>query len=78
MAAAAVMRPEEERLFHGQPKGFPLGDFAVEDVMLPEVLHETLKAISRSCHQLVQRQAACGLRQTGPQPSDCCRMRTWA
>ena len=37
MAAAAVMRPEEERLFQGQPKGFPLGDFAVEDVMLPEV-----------------------------------------
>ena len=36
MAAAAVMRPEEERLFQGQPKGFPLGDFAVEDVMLPE------------------------------------------
>ena len=35
-AVAAPLRPEEERLFEGQPKGFPLDGFALEDVMLPE------------------------------------------
>lgn len=30
------LRPDEERLFQGQPKGFPLGDFHIDDVMLPE------------------------------------------
>ncbi|KAK9801869.1 hypothetical protein WJX73_004633 [Symbiochloris irregularis] len=30
------LRPEEEKLFLGQPKGFPFDDFALEDVMLPE------------------------------------------
>ena len=30
------LRPNEEKLFEGQPKGFPLGDFNLEDVMLPE------------------------------------------
>ncbi|CAK0783331.1 hypothetical protein CVIRNUC_006530 [Coccomyxa viridis] len=36
MATAAFLRPEEEKLFEGQPKGFPFGDFNLEDVMLPE------------------------------------------
>ena len=30
------LRPNEEKLFEGQPKSFPLGDFNLEDVMLPE------------------------------------------
>ena len=30
------LRPGEEKLFEGQPKGFPFGDFDVMDVMLPE------------------------------------------
>jgi translation initiation factor 3 subunit B len=30
------LRPGEEKLFEGQPKGFPFGDFDLEDVMLPE------------------------------------------
>ena len=32
------LRPDEERLFEGQPRGFPLGDYKtyLEDVMLPE------------------------------------------
>lgn len=30
------LRPDEEKLFAGQPKGFPLGDFNIDDVMLPE------------------------------------------
>jgi hypothetical protein len=36
MAAMQVLKPDEEKLFHGQPKGFPFGDFDLEDVMLPE------------------------------------------
>lgn len=35
-AVLGPLRPEEERLFEGQPRGFPLEDFALEDVMLPE------------------------------------------
>ena len=31
-----VLRPDEEKLFEGQPKGFPLGGFNIDDVMLPE------------------------------------------
>lgn len=31
-----VLRPGEEKLFEGQPRGFPFGDFDVMDVMLPE------------------------------------------
>jgi translation initiation factor 3 subunit B len=34
--AAITLRPEEEKLFEGQPKGFPFGDFNYDDVMLPE------------------------------------------
>ncbi len=32
------LRPDEEKLYEGQPKGFPLGDYKsyLEDVMLPE------------------------------------------
>lgn len=32
------LRPDEERLFRGQPNGFPLGDYNtyLQDVMLPE------------------------------------------
>lgn len=30
------LRPEEEKLFLGQPKGFPFQEFSLEDVMLPE------------------------------------------
>ena len=32
------LRPDEEKLYEGQPKGFPLGDYQsyLEDVMLPE------------------------------------------
>ena len=33
---ADVLRPGEEKLYEGQPRGFPVGDFDVEDVMLPE------------------------------------------
>jgi translation initiation factor 3 subunit B len=33
---AVVLRPDEEKLFEGQPKGFPFGDFDIDDVMLPE------------------------------------------
>jgi hypothetical protein len=33
---AGPLRPEEEKLFEGQPKGFPLDGFEIEDVMLPE------------------------------------------
>lgn len=29
------LRPDEEKMFVGQPKGFPLGDFDINDVMLP-------------------------------------------
>ncbi len=36
MAAAAALRPDEEKLYEGQPRGFPLEGFQVEDVMLPE------------------------------------------
>ncbi|PRW39159.1 Eukaryotic translation initiation factor 3 subunit B [Chlorella sorokiniana] len=32
----ATLRPEEEKMFEGQPRGFPFGDFDLEDVMLPE------------------------------------------
>lgn len=31
-----ALRPEEEKMFEGQPKGFPFGDFDIADVMLPE------------------------------------------
>lgn len=31
-----TIRPEEAKLFEGQPSGFPFGDFDIEDVMLPE------------------------------------------
>lgn len=30
------LRPDEEKLFEGQPKGFPLGEFNLDDVMLPD------------------------------------------
>ena len=30
------LRPDEEKLFEGQPRGFPLSDFNIDDVMLPE------------------------------------------
>lgn len=33
---AAALRPDEEKLYEGQPKGFPFGQFELEDVMLPE------------------------------------------
>ena len=33
---ASVMRPGEEKIFEGQPRGFPFGEFDVADVMLPE------------------------------------------
>ncbi|KAK9836110.1 hypothetical protein WJX81_002073 [Elliptochloris bilobata] len=36
MAAAGVLQPGEEKLFEGQPKGFPFEGFQLEDVMLPE------------------------------------------
>ncbi|BDA47339.1 Eukaryotic translation initiation factor 3 subunit B [Coccomyxa sp. Obi] len=36
MATAMLLRPEEERMFEGQPKGFPFEGFHMEDVMLPE------------------------------------------
>lgn len=34
--ASIALRPDEEKLFQGQPKGFPFGDFDISDVMLPE------------------------------------------
>lgn len=34
--AFAPLTSAEERLFEGQPKGFPLGGFDLDDVMLPE------------------------------------------
>ncbi|KDD76724.1 eukaryotic translation initiation factor eIF2A [Helicosporidium sp. ATCC 50920] len=33
---AAALRADEELMYEGQPKGFPFGNFNVEDVMLPE------------------------------------------
>ncbi len=36
MANVIALRPDEERRFEGQPKGFPFDGFKVEDVMLPE------------------------------------------
>lgn len=30
------LRPDEEKMFFGQPKGFPLADFEINDVMLPD------------------------------------------
>ena len=41
MSVLGPLRPDEEKMFHGQPKGFPLSDFDVEDVMLPEVSSST-------------------------------------
>jgi hypothetical protein len=35
-SAVSGLRPGEEKLFPGQPRGFPFGDFDVEDVMLPD------------------------------------------
>lgn len=34
--ATLALRPEEEKMFEGQPRGFPFGDFNIADVMLPE------------------------------------------
>lgn len=31
-----VLTPAEEKMFEGQPRGFPFGDFDLADVMLPE------------------------------------------
>lgn len=31
-----ALRPEEEKMFEGQPRGFPFGDFDLADVMLPD------------------------------------------
>lgn len=31
-----TLRPDEEKLYEGQPRGFPFGEFNLEDVMLPE------------------------------------------
>ena len=31
-----VLTPAEKKLFEGQPDGFPLGDFDIEAVMLPD------------------------------------------
>ncbi|KAL6784025.1 EIF3B [Auxenochlorella protothecoides x Auxenochlorella symbiontica] len=31
-----ALKPDEEKMFEGQPQGFPFGDFDLEDVMLPE------------------------------------------
>lgn len=36
MANVLALRPDEEKLFEGQPKGFPFDGFKLEDVMLPE------------------------------------------
>ena len=52
MAVMGPLRPDEERMFHGQPKGFPLSDFNVEDVMLPEV-HPSAAWLAATLQQLV-------------------------
>lgn len=36
MVGPPELTPDEAKLFVGQPKGFPLGGFDLEDVMLPE------------------------------------------
>ena len=36
MAAVGALQPGEEKLFEGQPRGFPFEGFQLEDVMLPE------------------------------------------
>jgi hypothetical protein len=36
MVGATDLTPEEAREFEGQPKGFPFGDFSLDDVMLPD------------------------------------------
>lgn len=36
MATVHRLHPDEEKLFQGQPRGFPFGDFDIADVMLPE------------------------------------------
>ena len=33
---ATILSQEEEKMFEGQPRGFPFGDFDVADVMLPD------------------------------------------
>ena len=45
MAVLGPLRPDEEKLFHGQPKGFPL-ECNVDDVMLPEVSGTALPSLS--------------------------------
>lgn len=34
--AAMALKPDEEKMFEGQPRGFPFGNFDISDVMLPE------------------------------------------
>lgn len=34
--ANLTLTAEEQHMFEGQPRGFPFGDFDLEDVMLPE------------------------------------------
>lgn len=36
MAPIHALRGDEAKMFEGQPPGFPLGDFDLEDIMLPE------------------------------------------
>lgn len=36
MATVGALQPGEEKLFEGQPRGFPFEGFQLEDVMLPE------------------------------------------
>ena len=36
MTVSVALRPDEEKMFEGQPKGFPFDNFDITDVMLPE------------------------------------------
>jgi hypothetical protein len=36
MTVIGALRPDEEKMFEGQPKGFPFDNFDMADVMLPE------------------------------------------
>jgi hypothetical protein len=36
MTVIGPLRPDEEKMFEGQPKGFPFDNFDMADVMLPE------------------------------------------
>jgi len=69
---AATLRPGEEKLFEGQPKGFPFGDFDVADVMLPE--DDDMGIISEDEDEEEEIETESGFGSiVGEDCIDCCR-----